>query len=157
TVSANGATLTNTGVAGSFDKFIQKIDSATGIPVWTVHFGSDQSDDLFPVFDAFGNVYVCGGFSGTTLAVDGAIKLTNASAGSPDAFVGRLDPATGNLLWITGFSSNGFDFARILPDSEGNLFVFGGFQGPTLTADTKTLANADLGATTVDGFVAGLN
>jgi hypothetical protein len=157
TVGANGESLTNAGAPGSFDKFIQRVDPDTGASLWTVHFGSDADDDLFPVFDASGNVYFSGGFSGTTLAVDGVNKLTNASAGSADGFVGRLDPATGNLLWITGFSSAGFDFARILPDSAGDLFVSGGFQGTTLTADTKTLTNADGGATTPDGFVAGLN
>ncbi|HEX5038410.1 MAG TPA: hypothetical protein VFX30_14740 [bacterium] len=155
TVSANGETVTNSGFPGSFDKFIQKIDPVTGAPLWTVHFGSDADDDLFPTFDSAGNVFVSGGFSGFELFVDGVSKLTNASPGSTDAFVGRLDPDTGNLLWITGFSSADFDFARILPDSEGRLFAFGGFQGATLTADTKTLPNA--GAASGDGFVAGLD
>lgn len=156
TVGANGETIANAGFPGDFDRFLQRIDPATGAPVWTVHFGSDASDDVFPTFDSAGNVFVSGGFSGFELFVDGVSKLTNASPGSPDAFVARLDPATGNLIWITGFSSASFDFARILPDSAGRLFVSGGFQGATLTADGKTLANADAGATTTDGFVASL-
>jgi hypothetical protein len=156
TVGANGETVTNTGFPGGFDKFVQRVDPVTGAPVWTVHFGSDDGDDVFPTFDTAGNLFMSGGFSGFELFVDGVSKLTNASPGTADGFVARLDPDTGELIWITGFSSAGFDFARILPDSAGRLFAYGGFQGATLTADGKTLNNADAGATTGDGFVAGL-
>lgn len=158
TLTLGSKTLTNGGAVTS-EIYVARIDPANGSFVWVTHFSSDSNDSGFPVLDDSGNLYVIGSFWGAKLAVNGTNRLTNASAGSQDAYVARLDPADGNLLWITPFSSNNFDFlsSNTATDSEGNLYVRGQFTAVALTAGTKTLSNADGSGTTQDAFVAKIN
>jgi len=158
TMTTGGKTLTNADNSGNTaDTFIEKINPIDGSLLWLTTFASDSWDDVFPVFDSSGNLYARGDFQGTKLAVGGTNVLTNSSPGSTDAFVARLDPTTGHLSWITGFSSNKSDFISMITDSSGNIYAFGSFMGPTLTAGGKTLTNADNSGNTSDGFVANLN
>lgn len=159
-LQVGGKTLTNAdGSGNSNDKFIGKMNPEDGSFLWVTSFASDDYDNAFLSFDASGSLYVIGNFSGTNLAVDGVNQMANASPGKPDAFAARLDPDTGKLLWLTGFSSNGFDSLNSNGEIHpaGHFTVYGQFFGATLTAGSKTLTNADGGGTTDDAFVASLD
>lgn len=157
-INVGSTPLTNEdGVGATSDAFIARLDPATGTPAWVVHFGSDSFDSVFPLADASGNVFFWGDFTGTKLKVDGTDELTNAdpTKSTNDTFVGRLDPATGDLLWIKSFSSSKFDFVNLIADEFGRLYAFGGYNGKTLTAPGGgTLTNTDPSETTADDFVA---
>ncbi|HSA59081.1 MAG TPA: hypothetical protein VLJ37_05285 [bacterium] len=160
TLAVGGQTLTNADGSGNTnDAFIEKIDPSDGSSVWVTQFSSDSFDSAFLSFDASGNIYVLGNFQGTKLAVKGTDQLTNASAGTNDGFAALLDPDTGDLQWITAFSSNQNDFMNsgTSADAAGNLYVRGQFTGATLTAKTKNLTNADGSGTTADVFIAKLD
>jgi hypothetical protein len=160
TLTVGSQTLTNgDATANTADVFVEQVNPADGTPVWITHFSSDSWENVFPNFDSSGNVYVGGSFWGGTLAINGANILTNADASGTtgDAFVVRLDPSTGNLQWVTSFSSSGNDFLSVETDTSGNVYAFGTFMGTTLTVGGQTLTNADAGGTTTDAFAAKIN
>lgn len=156
-LTVGSKTLNNTdGIGTTEDNLIASVDPSSGAIVWVDQFGSDFTDDTFPLTDAGGNLFVWGTFQGTKLQFNETDVATNvdASQTTRDAFVARLDPVTGDLDWITPFTSSQSDFIHLITDPSGNLYAYGSFGGKTLTADTKTLDNADLSETTSDSFIA---
>jgi hypothetical protein len=89
---------------------------------------SDQTDVIQSlVYDANGNAYLIGSFSGTVDFDPGAGVFNLTSAGSTDVFVYKLD-RTGQLVWATSIggqqTDTGYDLAL---DSEGNIIITGSF------------------------------
>jgi hypothetical protein len=91
-------TLTNAS-AGTSDVLLVKYDD-TGNALWAKRSGSTDSEAGNGVaVDSFGNVYVTGYFSSSSIAFD-AISITNSSFGYRDLFVAAYNP-TGIALWAT--------------------------------------------------------
>jgi Ca2+-binding RTX toxin-like protein len=83
--------------AGSFDAWVAKYDTS-GNQQWITQFGtSDRDDGLNITSDNLGNLYVSGDTQGS---------LGAANAGSWDAYVAKLDAATGTLLDFSGGDGN---------------------------------------------------
>lgn len=100
-----------------------------GVPgdaLWFNQVGSSTGDYARDVVFADGHVFASGWFQGT---VDiGGQALT--SDGSNDAFVAKLDAATGTAVWAVRFGSTDLDSAEgIAVDANGDVFVVGKFQG----------------------------
>ncbi|HSA58634.1 MAG TPA: hypothetical protein VLJ37_03010 [bacterium] len=159
-ITVGSKTLNNTDTVGTTpDRFLARLDPSSGTVAWVSQFGSDADDGVFPLVDASGNLFVWGYFQGVKLAFNGTDVATNAdpSGTTTDSFIARLDPATGDLDWITPFASAKFDSVNLIVDPSGNPYAYGSFLGNTLSAGGKTLTNADPSETTADDFVARIN
>jgi len=130
--------------AGWHDVFIAKYD-ANGNVLWAKSAGGASDEEGTSVSaDANGNVFVTGGFSGSTIKF-GSITLTNSEAGAGDIFIVKYN-AAGNVLWAkkVGGAANvyGNDYGlSVSADASGNVFVTGYFGSPTITFGTYVLTN----------------
>lgn len=115
-------TLVPTPIAGLYDCFLLKLNSA-GNFLWAKKFGTGDSDSgVDMVVDAQGNCY----FSGVTWGGFGQAQNLN---GQMDAFVAKAN-SSGTLLWSRGFGGGGTDVAYgIALDSTGQVWVTGYFEG----------------------------
>jgi PKD repeat protein len=112
--------------AGSDDIFAAKLDPA-GNFLWAVRAGGTSSEDGNDIaVDGAGNSWLTGAFHSST-ATFGPFTLT--SAGSPDIFAAKLDPA-GNFLWaVRAGGTSGEAGWGIAVDGAGNAWLTGGFLG----------------------------
>lgn len=115
--------------SASFDIFVSKLDQNGGY-VWARQVGGATNDQgLGIVADNAGNVFTTGEFTGTPDFDTGAGTNSIASAGSTDMFVLALD-ASGTYDWAITVGDTTADNGRgIALDSNGNVFVTGGFSG----------------------------
>jgi hypothetical protein len=116
--------------------------SQTSDWVWAKSAGGIDMDMASSVAtDAEGNSYIVGNFDSPILIFGSdTLKLTTGIMYT-DNFIAKYD-INGNLLWAKSFGSTGSDYARsVAIDHIGNLYVVGGFDGPTLTLDSVTLTN----------------
>ena len=75
-----------------------------------------------------GDIYVCGGFSGTIDFDPGPGILTTTPSGSSDAYFVKLDPS-GNLVWLRQIGGTGIDQALdLILDKQSNVYLVGYFQ-----------------------------
>jgi hypothetical protein len=142
TASFGSNTLTS--ASGSFDVFVEKLDT-NGDVAWAVGMGGTSEDWAFGLaLDANGNSHVAGRFAGA--AMYGPYALT--SSGSWDAFVQKVDP-NGGVLWAKRMGGAGSDMASgIAVDADGSSYVTGSFM------DTATFGpHALLAAGGQDAFV----
>ncbi len=141
-----GTTMRNTN--GQGDIFVAKL-SPTGAWTWVLTAGEKEFDEgKALVTDVSGNIYVTGYFSDKPWF--GTTRLT--SAGRDDVFVAKMNSA-GQWQWAVRGGSSQFDVGNGIDiDSNGNIYITGGFEG-----------NAAFGTNTVsskggdDIFIAKLN
>jgi len=75
--------------------------------------------------------------------------------GLSDMFVTKID-SSGNVLWLTGAGSTGYDAGTSLTVDKGNnIYVSGYFTGPSIRFDTLTINNS--GINTRDAYLTKLN
>ncbi|MEN7548785.1 SBBP repeat-containing protein [Rapidithrix thailandica] len=115
------------------DIFVQKLDQE-GNFVWAKSTGGSGYDDTgySIALDSDGNVYITGSFYGT-VDFDPGTGIHNLSAkGTGDIFVQKLD-REGNFVWAKSMGGSGYESGySIALDSDGNVYITGGFYG---TAD----------------------
>ncbi|MFH1654853.1 MAG: SBBP repeat-containing protein [Pseudomonadota bacterium] len=104
--------------AGLTDIFLIKLDSA-GNDIWTKQFGTTQNDSASGIAtDMSNNIYVTGN-------TDGGVDNYN-NMGFSDIFTAKIDPSSGNPVWIFQTGSPGGDEATgITIDSGGSIYVAG--------------------------------
>ncbi|MCB0650690.1 MAG: SBBP repeat-containing protein [Saprospiraceae bacterium] len=113
---------------GSWDIFIQKLDSEGNL-VWAKGIGG-TSDDVGNsiAIDNYGNIYTTGRFSGAVDfdPNDGTYYLEGEGE---DIFIQKLD-LEGNLIWAkrVGGSNNDIGYS-ITTDDENNIYITGHFSG----------------------------
>ncbi len=126
--------------AGGADSFIAKYDTS-GNPIWSQRFGGTADDNAYNVATALstiGKLYISGEFYSSTMQV-GTTTLLNGNSAARDFFIAEFD-TSGNPLW--GKSSGGSlhdSGASLALDLNGNVYVSGSFQSPTILFDTFTL------------------
>jgi hypothetical protein len=132
-------TLTN---AGGSDIFLVKYD-ASGNVLWAKSAGGTEDDRGYSVAtDASGNCYVTGSFHSSSITF-GSYTLTNA--GYLDMFLVKYD-ANGNVIWAKSAGGTGDDDGNsVATDANGNCFVTGSFDSPSITFGSYTLTNANAG------------
>lgn len=122
-----GPGMTNLTAIGSWDMFVQKLDS-NGNFVWSKSIGGFFDDRGYSIgVDAFGNIYTTGKFEGT-VDFDPGPGITNLiSAGNEDIFIQKLD-ASGNFLWAGSIGGASLDLAAsITVDALNNVYATGSF------------------------------
>ena len=137
-ISFGSTVLTN---QGSTDLFVAKYDQNGNVMWAKSHGGSDWDIGLSIKSDVSGNVFVTGYFKSSAINF-GSISLTNSSGSSfSDLFLVKYD-SNGNVLWAQNpqglFNKSGNDLAT---DVNGNVYITGYYQGPTLDFGTITVTN----------------
>ena len=85
--------------------------------------------------DKFGDIYITGGCSDSVVTFD-AISLSNVNV-----YLAKYDTA-GNVLWVKGATGSAFP-TSVATDAEGNVYIAGAFQKPTLSFGSTILFNPD--------------
>src|SRR5688572_19270375 len=99
--------------------------------------------------DGLGNVYSTGWYWDTDLTF-GVNTLNFSSDG--DIYLVKYD-SLGNVIWALGATGSGFDETRsITIDGQGDIYVTGIYDSPTLTIGGITITNNNSG--TIDMFLA---
>lgn len=116
--------------AGAADGFIVKLNSS-GNFLWAKQIGGADDDEILKLQrDHFGNIYMCGGFYGTSNFDPGASNFHLTSAGDQDIFISKLD-SFGNFKWALQIGDTSWDQARSMTvDSNGNFYIAGNFEVP---------------------------
>ena len=153
TMTLGATTLTNAGT-GTSDLFVAKVN-ADGSWAWATSFGGTGNDSAaYASVLPDGSAIIAGGFASATMTL-GATTLTNASTGTSDVFVAKVN-ADGSSAWAKSIGGAGDDFAygvSVLPD--GSAIITGGFESASMTVGGTTLTN--MGAINSDVFVAKVN
>lgn len=142
--------------SGLTDIFISKLDTA-GNFIWAKRIGGTTEDAGYSLgFDAAGNVFVTGSFSGTVDFDPGDGVVDLASGGSLDIFILKLD-AAGNFAWAKNMGGAGGDKSfSIVLDNLGNIYTTGWFSGTADFDPGPATFNLTSGGLT-DIFVSKLN
>lgn len=108
--------------------FVLKMNTQTGTIAWAKQMGAGTmyATANTVVTDHAGNIYVGGIFQGSG-TFD---SQTLTSAGGEDIFIAKLEPVTGNVLWMKQWGSTSGDAVSCLAtDATGNLYFTGSFYG----------------------------
>ena len=102
------------------------IDASPPAHFWSQSHGGTRADDVFAsAVDAAGNVYIAGGFEGTTDLGGGPL----VSAGKYDFFLAKYD-ANGIHQWSQRYGGTANDYAHgVTVDASGNVYMTGEFAG----------------------------
>ncbi len=136
------------------DIFILKLDSL-GNFIWADQFTGPYDDSSTGITtDAFGNIYVTGGFDNTVDFDPGPAVYNLTAIG--DIFVAKLSPS-GNLLWVKQMGGAQSETSRsIALDPLGNVYTCGNFSGISdFDPGITTFTLSALGS--MDGFVSKLD
>src|SRR3989442_619271 len=80
---------------------------------WAKSAGGNGNDNTSAaVADAYGNIYVVGGFTSNQITF-GTTSLTNSCVCSSDLFLVKYDPS-GNVIWAKSAGGIGFENASCL-------------------------------------------
>ena len=122
--------------------FLVKLD-AGGTPLWAKSFGGTSYDAAYSLtIDSQNNVYVTGGFSSSSLIVEGT-PLVNQ--GNSDIFLIKY-ASQGSLAWAKSFGSTGFEEGlAVKTDPAGDPVLTGYFSSSTLSINNVSLTNAGIG------------
>ena len=140
---------------GNIDVFVTKLNaSGTGMVFSTYIGGADVDVGSGIALDATGNIYITGYTRSTAFPVTvGAYRTTKS--GGEDAFVAKLAPTGGSLVYSTFVGAAGNDRAQaIAVDASGNAHIAG--YTTSVAFPRVSAAQATFGGGT-DAFVAKLN
>jgi hypothetical protein len=119
-ITLGGGTLT----ASAADGWVAKYDP-TGVHLWSARIGGSSGDSALGVaVDSEGDVYVTGIFQGTVNFGGG-----NVTASMTDAFLLKLDGATGGYEWVRTIGGSGQDRGDFVVVDGVNVYWLGRFTG----------------------------
>ncbi|MEO6169181.1 MAG: MopE-related protein [Chitinophagales bacterium] len=136
TLTFGSETLFN---SGGFDIFLVKYD-ANGEVLWAKNPSGSGYDFNFSMeMDVDGNAYITGHFSSFQLTF-GSATITNG--GGDDIYVAKYD-GNGNAIWAQKAGGVTYDYGYdVSVDGEGNVFLTGNFQSPTISFGSISLTNS---------------
>ncbi len=157
TTSPTGITTPSTHqptISGTTDAFLMRFTN-TGLRVWGTYFGGPDPETVGGVCSVNGYAYLFGSTnSDVGIATSGCYQSTRA--GGPDAFLAKINPDAGTVMWSTYFGGPGdenLDHSRITNTDIGDVYITG------VTPSTSGIASAGswqttYGGGTSDGFLA---
>ena len=112
---------------GGFSAYISKLDSM-GDFVWAVNLaGTTKGGSL--ISDMYGNVYVCGSFSGLADFDPGQTVVNLSSVGANDLYILKLD-SSGVFVWVRQIgATNNNVYYSIALDKDNNVYTACSFIG----------------------------
>ena len=119
-----GSTISS---AGDINAYVAKLNPTGTTAIYTTPFPG-SSDDLAHAIavDSTGSVYVAGETSSSDFPADGTYISKTASAGTPHAFISKLDPTGQMLLYSHYVAGGGSEIAYgVAIDSATNAYVTG--------------------------------
>jgi hypothetical protein len=122
-----GSGVVNLTSNGSYDVFVQKLDS-NGDFIWAKTMGTTTEEDSYSItVDNLGNVYTTGEFS-NTVDFDPSANVSNATSnGNRDIYIHKLD-INGDFVWVKTMGSTSFDYGQsIHVDINGDIYTTGTF------------------------------
>jgi hypothetical protein len=124
-----GVGIANTTSSGGEDGFVLKLDGS-GNTVFTRSFGGSAEEYITSMtMDISGNIFLGGGFFGTSDLDPGAGNYAVTSNGARDMFVSKLN-ASGNFVWAAAAGGSGYEhIGSLSTDGAGNLYATGSFSG----------------------------
>jgi hypothetical protein len=138
---------------GYYDAFVTKLDPSGSALVYSTYLGGNGNEyNPAIVVDSSGSAYITGYTYSTNFPTFNPIQPSNA--GSPDAFVTKLD-SSGTAIYSTYLGGSNWDGAvAIAVDSSGSAYV----TGETYSSKFPTVnpIQASIGGT-ADAFVTKLN
>jgi hypothetical protein len=142
---------------GISDVFITKINAAGSAVIYSTYLGGSGFDRGFAIaVDRLGSAYITGSTSSIDFPTRNPIQsqLFTSFTGGEDAFVTKLSPSGGQLVFSTYLGGNGFDNGKaIAVDKDKNVY----FTGTTTDWPTTTQAFQPNFAGFTDAFVTKLN
>ena len=151
-IAVGDDSLINAVSSGTSDMCLIKYDP-NGNPIWALNEGGTESDGARNLaVDNEGNIYVGGYYYSTTMQINQTTFSGNAYG---DIFIAKYD-TDGNNQWAKKGSSTDKDvLTDIDVDHQGNLYVTGYFEGPSIAFGNKSTTNTNAGKR--DGFITRLN
>jgi hypothetical protein len=139
-ISFGAITLLNSNPSSGVDLFFAKYDN-NGNPVWArSSSGSEEEYGVSLSTDPTGNVFLTGYFNSHTMTL-GSTTIMNAGNYYFDSYVAKYDSA-GSLLWLRQIGYAGSEqSASVKCDQNGNAYITGSFDSPTLNFGSFTLTN----------------
>ncbi len=139
TITFGTYTLTNLS-AGAYNIFIVKYDT-NGNVLWAKSEGSTSEAATSVCTNTTGEIFVTGWFGSPTVTF-GTYTLTNS--GYSSIFLTKYD-TNGNVLWAKSAVGSSFDNPNsVSTDPNGNSFITGYFDSPTISFGSYTLTNYGL-------------
>jgi hypothetical protein len=131
----------------SSNSFIAKYDSL-GNYLWRNTFGGSSSDiGVNILFDSDSNIFYTSQFFGE-VDFDPSFSMDILSATFPNGAMNTFD-TMGNLLEASCFNNYGPDYAqmanKVVSDSQGNIYLFGGFAGTVDFDPSASVSNINSG------------
>ena len=146
-----GAGTENKTSAGDADAFLLKLDS-DGLFQWVQTWGGTGFDTVYDfAFDASGNIYITGEFSGTVDFDTGAGTSNATSTGSSDAFLSKFN-SSGTWQWTKTWGGTGADKGLGVEMTTDGLVAFGNFTG-TVDFDPSGGTSNKTSAGGLDAFI----
>ena len=158
TVSFDTFTLTNTDTSlSTTDFFLVKFDSS-GTVLWAkTGIGLGVEYGIGVATDANNNVYVTGHFSSSQFIIETDTLNNHSALNKHDAFLAKFD-SNGNLIWARGAGGTEQDYPVALAvNAQGDAFVTGFFDSPTLIFGATTLTNIALYTTFIFNYTSNGN
>ena len=151
-----GSGITALTSLGNADGFLAKY-SPPGHLIWVSRLGGTAAETVTSLArDASGNLYVGGGFSGSTDFDPGPGLQVLNSVGGQDGYVAKYS-ATGDLIWVRRFGGSGSDEINdVTVDAAGNVYAGGVFAGQANALPTPGPTIVSDGSAS-DGFVLALD
>lgn len=144
TMSFDSIIVTN--IQAGYDYIFLAKYNASGDALWAKGAGGgiDYDDAYAVATDEGGNVFVTGRFNSPTITFDSITLINTWFFG--DMFLAKYD-AAGNVLWARNAGGTYTDMAwAITTDENGNAIVTGDFWSSTITFDSITLTNTNVGS-----------
>jgi uncharacterized protein (TIGR03437 family) len=124
--SAAGPAQTYLGGTGARNAFVVEFSSA-GALVYSTYLGGSVADEGFAIaVDADGNAYVTGAAESSDFPVAGSNPFQSKLKGVQNAFVAKIAPNSGALVYSTYLGGSVYDMGNgIAVDSSGTTYITG--------------------------------